>query len=185
MTTRKLMVAGGLAAIWLVLALASSALTAVTGIPGMSGLIGAVTSTIMFVFCCLLLQVFGCATIMAFVFGFCALPLPTIGTPGFLPKIIIAVFAGFLADCVFALLKKKERIAAIAIGIVTQPVIGLGIAVFGLLFGMPGIEKMTKIFFSVPALALISILGAIGGYIGYIVFNKLRNTSVVKRIQAK
>ena len=72
-------------------------------------------SAMMFAFCCLLIRQFGCATIMGLIYSICALPLPVIGTTGFLPKILIGFSAGVAADLTYFLLKKNVKIAAICI----------------------------------------------------------------------
>lgn len=178
----KLITAGSLGVLLLVLALAGSTVTAVTGVPGAGGIINIFISGAMFAFCCLLLKQFGSATLMGVIYGICAIPLPLLGTPGFLPKIVIGTLAGLIADCLYALLKRHERIAAPVIGAFSQIFIGLSILGLGLLFSLPGIEKFLKIL---SPIALVSSLlfGAAAGYVGYLIFSRLRETAVVRKIQ--
>ncbi len=179
----KLIVTGGLAIVYLILALSGSALQAVIVIPGAAGIIMMFVGAMMFAFCCLLIRQFGCATIMGLIYSICALPLPVIGTPGFLPKILIGFSAGVAADLTYFLLKKNVKIAAIGIGAITQIIIPFMIIGFGWMLSIPGIEKLIKLFISPIMIPATIIGGGVGGYIGYLLFNKLKNTAVVRRIQ--
>ena len=179
----KLIVAGSLGVVYLILALPGGAIAAITGLPGAGGITNIFFGAITVTFCCLLIRKFGAATIMLFVFSICAIPLPLLGTPGFLPKVLIGISAGLIADSVYILLRRREKIAAIAIGVVTMSIMGLEILGLGLLFNLPGVERLAK-FLTVPVIVSTVIIGALGGCVGYIILNKLRNTAVVKRIQA-
>lgn len=181
--TTKLIAASSLGVVYLILALPGGAIVAITGIPGAGGITNIFFGAITVTFCCLLIRKFGAATVMLSVFSICAIPLPLLGIPGFLPKVLIGISTGLIADSVYTLLRRREKIAAIAIGVVTMSITGLEILGLGLLFNLPGVENLAK-FLTVPVIVSTVIVGALGSCIGYIIFNKLRNTAVVKRIQA-
>lgn len=179
----KLIVTGGLAMVYLVLALSGSALQAIMVFPGAAGIIMVFISAMMFAFCCLLIRQFGCATLMGLIYSIAALPLPTMGTPGFLPKILIGVVAGVAADSMYYLLRKNPKVASIGIGAITQIIIPFMIIGLGWLLSMPGIEKFIKLFFSPMIIPVTIFVGGLSGYVGYLLFSKLKYTSAVKRIQ--
>jgi len=179
----KLISIGSLGALWAISNILGAAVSAITGILGAGGLINTFFGGMLLAFCCLLVRKFGSATIAAFVFSIIALPLPVLGTPGFFPKLIIGISTGLICDIIYLLLKKNERISAVAVGVGQEVVIAFEVVGFGLLFSIPGIEKAAKLLFSTPAIFILSLIGGIGGYVGYIAFNKLRNTAVVRRIQ--
>lgn len=183
-TMTKLIATGGLAVVFLVLSLAGGAIVAITGVPGAGGIINIFVWGMMLAFCCLLLRKFGAATIMGFIYSICVIPLPLLGTPGFLPKIIIGILAGLIADCLYAPLKKREKVAVLVVGAIPSTLIGLAILGLGILFSIPGVEKFAR--FLSPVVAFISLLiGALGGYVGYLIFKKLQDTAVVRRIQGE
>lgn len=177
----RLLATGSLGVVNVVLLLFGAAITAITGIPGGGGIINIFVWGMMFAFCCLLIRQFGCATVMSFVTSIIAIPLPLLGTPGFLPKIAIGISVGLIADCLYALLKRKEKLAAFVVGAIPTTLIGLEILGLGLLFSIPGIEQFAK-FLSIPVAIGSLAFGAFGGYIGYRIFSNLRDTAVVKRI---
>jgi len=180
-TTYQLIAAGSIGALMIIFDTLGAVVSAAVGILGAGGVINTFIEGALFVLCCLVIRKFGAATITGFIFSVLALPLPVLGTPGFLPKILIGTSTGLAIDVIYFLLKKNERAAAIVIGagkamIVTFEVIGLG-----LLFSIPGIEKSIELLrYAIPTFLL---MGGIGGYVGYIIFSKLRNTAVVRRIQ--
>lgn len=181
---KKLMVIGSLAVVYTIAVLGSSGITVATGIPGASGAINALVGAVMLALCCLLLKQFGSAAIMGFVYGILALPLPVLGMPGFIPKIAIATSAGIVADVIYGLFKKNEKIAAISLGAVTSVLIGFEVVGLGFLFSLPGIDKLAAIYISPIVIPITAILGGIGGFIGYVIYKKLEKTTVVRKIQA-
>jgi len=60
--------------------------------------------------------------------------------------------------------------------------LGVAIIEVGRLFDIPGIQQTTKLFY--PFLLIPAVLiGATGGYLGYLIYQKIKGTSVVRRIQ--
>ncbi|MBI4099586.1 hypothetical protein HY440_01120 [Candidatus Microgenomates bacterium] len=182
-TTTKLIATGSLAILSLVLSLAGASLTVLTGLPGASGAINAFTSAVLTVFAVFLIREFGTATLMGFVFSVLSLPLPLEGTVGFLPKLLIGPLVGLMADLLFLLLKKRPWLAAISIGFVSQYLTGLLIYLLGSLFPIPGIDRLRPLILSpLTVIGTFVLMGGFG-YLGYRLYTKLEDTSLVKRIQ--
>jgi hypothetical protein len=182
-TITKLIVIGSLAIIDLALGLSGSVIQTVVGVPGAAGIVMQLVGPMMLVFCSLLIQQFGAATLMLFVFHICALPLPMSGPPGFLPKILIGLIAGLITDTLYLLLKKQEKIAAGVIGAVNPPIFLFLIFGLGKLFSVPGVDDLAEVLSSPISIVVMLAVGALGGYIALFVFNRLKNTAIVARIQ--
>jgi len=181
--TTKLLVIGGLAALNAVFNILGAIFSA-TFVLGAGGLINGFFDGMLFVFCCLLIRKFGAATIMGFIFSICVLPLPVLGPSGFLLKIIIGTLTGLIIDIIYVLLKRNEMFAVIIIGIGQGIIINIGVIGSGLLFSVPGIKEAVKLSLFPLSLVVFPLIGGVGGYVGYLLFKSLRNTSIIKRIQA-
>lgn len=182
-TATKLIAVGGLAAARLVLSLLGAAVVAITGIPGSGGVITVFVAGVILIFACLLIKRFGTATILTLIYSILVMPLPLGGTPGFLPKILIITTAGFVVDCIFILFRKNEKFAALMAGGILSLVEGFAMILLGKIFSLPGIEKFTQLFLSPIIVLATFIAGAFAGFIGYLIYKKLENTALVKRIQ--
>ena len=179
----KLIAIASLTVIYLIFGFIGSSLQAATGIIGAAGAAMIILGPIVIVFCCLLIRKFGTATILMSIYGVLVLPLPIMGTPGFLPKLGIAFGAGLIADVTYLFFKKRDKLASFLVGATSESFIGYSILWLGLMFSLPGIDIMAKALLS-PIAILVPIIGGLGGCLGYLAYNKLKNTSVIRRIQA-
>ena len=143
-TTTKLITAGGLGVFNLVISLLGAGISVFTGIPGMSGAINAFLGAIITVFAVFLIQSFGVVTIMYTIFSILALPLPLVGTPGFVPKVLLGFITGVIIDVTFLFVRKNRVVAAFVIGFLSQYLTGLGIYLMGVFFNIPGIGNLQK-----------------------------------------
>jgi len=182
-TTTKLASIGGLAVLDVALKLVGAGFQAATGLVGLGGITNGFLTPAMVMFCLLTINQFGAATIMLTLHGILVLPLPISGTPGFLGKVPIQFVGGLLADILYLFLRKNKKRASLIIGGVLMLYLGFAIVQAGQFFKIPGIEWTAKMFYTPPVLALAVIVGAIGGYLGFYIYEKIKNTSVVKRIQ--
>lgn len=184
-TTTKLITVGSLGVLNLVISLFGGGITIVTGIPGMSGAINGFIGAIITVFAVFLIPSFGVVTIMYTIYSILALPLPLMGTPGFFPKILLGFTVGLIVDICLLLSRKNKWLVIISASFVSQYATGLGIYLLGVYFGLPGIEKLRKfVFLPIPILILGGALLMGGfGYLGFLLYKKLENTALVKRIQ--
>lgn len=181
----KLMATGSLAVLTLVFQLAGAGIAAATGVPLTSGLINVFVSPAMLVLCLLVVDQVGVATIYMTVLGVLQLPLPLTGIPGFLPKVLILLVIGVLVDVVCVLLRRTRLIASLVIGGLDMFLAGLGTVEIGRLFGMPGVEQAADLFYSPIGIVGALVGGAIGGLVGWLIYSRIRNSTVVVRIQGE
>lgn len=182
-TTTKLITIGSLAATRLVFSLLGAVVVAITGMPGSGGVITVFVAGTILVFACLLVKKFGTATILTLIYSVLVIPLPLGGTPGFLPKILIITIAGFAVDCIFLLFRKNKKIAALMAGGIISLIEGFAMILLGKIFFLPGIEKFAKLFLSPITISATFVAGAFAGFIGYLIYKKMENTALIKRIQ--
>ena len=182
--TTKLVALASLVVLAFIVSLVGNFLVVITGIPGAGGFISPFFVMIVVIFALLVIRKFWTATIATIIYSILALPTPIFGPPGFLPKILIIVALGIWIDMVYFLFKKNDRLASVMTGILSALVVSLLLMSIGLLFNMPGIDKFINILLTPFFIVLTAMMGAAGGYIGYLTYKKLKNTSVIRRIQA-
>ncbi|MFH2020757.1 MAG: hypothetical protein ABIJ34_05045 [archaeon] len=133
----------------------------------------------------LIIRQFGTMTIQTFVEYCIELPLPSFAIK--LLDFSMALIRSFLVDIIFHFTKSKEKLTSIISGGANSIILSLFYYVVYFILGIPGIEQVSAEFFTpivvLGLLITVFIVGAIGGYFGYIVYNKIKNTAVVKRIQ--
>lgn len=183
--TTRLIAAGSLGILQLLFNLSGSLISATTGMPLTSGFINVFTSGIFFAITCLLIREFGAATIMFSVYSVLALPLPVLGVSGFFPKLIIGPIIGLIVDIFYFISRNNEKLGAILAGSVSQLIIPSFIIILSRVIDIPGIEKTLTLF---PIWLFIFgaiVAGGISGYLGYLIYQKIKNTSVVMKIQGE
>ncbi len=181
--TTKLITAGSLGVLYFILSLFGAGIQAVTGFVGAGGIINSFLTPIMAMICLFVIDQFGAAIVMFTVLGILELPFPLTGTPGFLPKVFILVGAGIVVDIMYFFLRGDKKTASLIIGGVLTLYLAFTIVGVGRLFKLPGIEWTGKMLYSPPILFSAVIIGALSGYLGYIIYGKIKNSAVVKRIQ--
>jgi len=181
--TTKLITAGSIGVLYFILSLFGAGVQAVAGFVGAGGIINSFLTPIMAVICLFVIDQFGAATVMFTVIGILELPFPLTGTPGFLPKVFILTGAGIFVDIMYFFLKRDKKTASLIIGGVLTLYLAFTIVGAGRLFKLPGIEWTAKMLYSPPVLLLAVVVGALGGFLGYIIYEKIKNTAVVRRIQ--
>lgn len=183
-TIYQLIGSGTIGALGAVLSMLGAIISTAVGILGAGGLFNAVFMGMMFSFCCITIRKFGSATIAGLVLSICLLPFPSLGTPGFFPKILIGLSAGFMCDITFFFFKKNNKLFSIIVGAGSSILITLEVIGLGLLLSIPGIDETADLFFNrYKFLFLIFLfLGAIGGYIGYLLYSRLRSTNIMKKL---
>ena len=183
MNQRKIFVSSGLGVLRLVFALLGGAIPGLLGIPGTSGVINILWAGGFLALPALITRTFGAATIAGTVYSILALPLPLSGPSGFLPKILIGFTTGLVADLIFKIAPDKEKIISISMGAVSQTVLGIEFALLGLALQIPAIDKYVELQFSFFGMTATILGGALSGFLGWVVYNAIKDSSLVKRAQ--
>jgi hypothetical protein len=181
--TTKLIAVGSFAVLIAVLEIGGGVIAAVTGIPGTSGVIDSFVEEILIVVALFTVNQFGTATITRTILGVLVLPLPVIGIPGFLPKVGIAAIVGIVADLLYFSLKRRKKLASFIVGGASEVCYLFTMIGIGRQFRMPGIEKMVYLMFSPLGVVGAVLVGGFSGYFGYVFYNKIKDSTVVRRIQ--
>lgn len=181
LNTTKLMALAALSVLQLVLLLFGVGIMAL-GVPGVGGILNTVVYSSVIIFTLLVIDYPYAATILFTIFGFLSLPFPLMGTSGLLVKIPIGIVAGLVSDCLYALLKKNKLVCSLAIGGVVTYYIAVVLILVSFFVRIPGLMTF-KTILSFTAFVSTMIVGAIGGAFGLFVYNKIKCSSVVRRIQ--
>lgn len=179
---KQLIVCGALGVLSVVLQLPSTALVSFIGIPLIGGVINIFIARTIEAVTILVVKKFGAATLQNLVVGLLAIPFLLMGPPGFIPKLIIVLLNGLLIDILFLLGKNNKISVVISIGTASL-LFGFYFVFIGKMFGMPGVEETARFFLSPLMMLGTFIAGSISGYFGWLIFQKIKNTSVIKRIQ--
>ena len=181
-TTTKLITAGSLGVLTVILTLPASALVAISGIPLLGGFINIFLDRILDALALLIIGNFGTATLKKTILGIVALPTLLLGPPGFLPKILIYATNGLIIDTIYFSIKNKKIALFLSNGIAAIA-IAFQVVYIGRVFNVPGIEQTAKIFLSPFLLIGAGLGGGISGLIGLLIYNKIKNSSLIIRIQ--
>lgn len=185
-TTTKLIAIGAIAVVrFLIKILIYTTTLAVTG-SVFAGLLALVIGPFFVTLVPLVFNQFGSVTIFTIIGLFIELPLPVIW-----PKLVnftVGPLTGLIVDVIFWKLKTKKRFFSFINGFIynlIQAVVSIALYFSIGLFGTQDVPK----FLLVPVVLatvtlLISLLGGLSGYFAFLIYEKLKKTSVVKRIQA-
>ncbi|MBI4099588.1 hypothetical protein HY440_01130 [Candidatus Microgenomates bacterium] len=182
-TTTKFIAAGSLGVLSLLLEIPASSLAILSGVPLMGGFINIFIAPVFDSLTPLLISSFGAATIQRGVIALLSLPLALGGPPGFFPKVIIMLIQGLLVDLIFLALKANRKAAAIIAAAVSTIYYTLAFVFVGKLFALPGIDQTIKLFLSPLLLVGSLVAGGFSGYLAWLIYNRVKRTSIVARIQ--
>ncbi len=178
-TLTKLVAAGSLAAMNLVLAILGAIISAFVGSP----LIGGFINVAVLIITLLVINTFGAAAIYMTILGVLLLPLPIQGIPGFAPKIILLGLGGLSADIIYSFLKRNKLIASVLVGGIEVPLAWILLFKTGRWFGIGGMEQFAKILSTPIGIVSAFTAGGVGGLLGYGIYYKIKDSHAVKRIQ--
>ena len=185
-TTTKLITVGGLAVVRFLARFVIYITILVTTGSLFSGLIALIIAPFFVTFTALVINQFGAVTIFSLLSFITDLP-----TPSIFPKVVNFIFvpsAGLTVDILFFLLKKRKQWFGFWGGFIFNFVHVLLAVILYFSIGLPGAENVpgfiTKPSGVVFTALLVSIMGGAFGMLGYLSYQKIKNTAVVKRIQA-
>ncbi len=176
-TTTKLIATGALGVLWAVGSLPLLSIGLITRL--FSGSL----SGFMFPLTVLVVRQFGAATIAAFVFSLLTTPLSTLGPAFLLPRLVLDTLAGLFVDLLYLYLRRNDKIAALSIGFFTTAVWPFIMAKILIQLGLEPVERSLRFIFTSPLILTFLFGGLVEGFIAYLVYQRIRNTAVVGRIQ--
>jgi len=176
-TTTKLIATGALGVLWAVFSFPLLSIGLITHL--FSGSI----SGFMLPLTVLVVRQFGAATIAAFVFSLLTTPLSTLGPVFLLPRLILDTSAGLLVDLLYLYFRRNDKIAALLIGFFTTAVWPFIMAIILIQMGLESVERSLRFIFTSPLILTFLFGGLVEGFIAYLIYQRIKNTAVVKRIQ--
>jgi len=134
----------------------------------------------------LIVEQFGSVLIFSILRFIIELPLPSI-----FPEIVNLVFlliSGLTIDSFYSRLKTKKQFFSFLSGFVYNFLSMLILVFLYFSIGVPAAENLPK-FFEAPVVIigmtiLVSIIGGLSGCLAFLTYGKIKNTTVVKRIQS-
>jgi hypothetical protein len=181
----KLITATSLGVLLWILELLPAAINSIAPSTTFSGPLSTFLYAVMVIICVLVVRQFGSAMMMFFIYGVLAIPFFLLGTPGFIIKIAIAFGAGLIADVLYFLLKRNELAASLVIPGPMLYYIAIVVIELAKIFGIPGMSQTAKVLYTPAVIIGTLAIGAIGGFVGRLIYSRLKNTAIVIRIQGK
>ena len=174
---------GTLAGLFILLSLPGALISGLSRVYILAEILNSLIIGFSYSFIVLLFKKPGAVSLWSIIFGILAIPFPVMGPPGLFLKVIYSGFWGLLADIIYILLKKSEKVTAIVIGIVE---IGAGIPLAVLFWQVLGMFEISRQYIEFMTVFYITggiIIGGSIGYLGYILYKKIEKTNLVRRIQ--
>lgn len=180
LTTRQLVFIALMAAAFFVLNLMiASGLVAATGIPLLNGM---VTMFLVGIWAVLLLKITpkpGVFTLWLLIYSILSLPTFLGGAPGFWPKIVINSASGIAADLVLWSLKYRNW-SVFPMFFVLSAANTLSFAGAMHLMGLPQVDRLIAILWWLIPVGWV--VGSLGIWLGFVLYKRIQNTAMVKRI---
>jgi hypothetical protein len=183
-TTTKLIAAGSLGVLLFVLEIIPASINTIAPSTAFAGPLLTFIYSVMIIVCLFLIKEFAASIIMFAIYGILSIPFFLVGPPGFLLKVPVSMVAGLIADLLYLPLRRKKYMVPIIIPGIILNYFAIVMVELAKLFNIPGMEAITKVVYTPVILFGNLAFGAIGGYLGYIIYKKIKNTAVVKRIQS-
>ena len=181
-STRKLIAAASLSALYVILSVPAFGLTLISGTPALSGVINTFIQSVVIVLVAFIMQTRGAIVLVATLYGILTLPFPSLGGPGFLPKVVIVFIAGLVTEVIYHLTRKNKKVSAVIMAIIFPLSTGVSLIYIGTIAGIPGMEKTAQLLFSPILIPYIIVFGLLG-LLSLWIYGKLEKTAVVQRIQ--
>lgn len=189
-TTTKLIAVGSIAALQFVITLPIKGTFVGSGNNPLGAIFYLVTGPIFSVVTLLLIQQFGCLTIKSFLETLIGLPFPHVYPfPFFL---FLGPITGFILDSLFYLVKTRKQLSSFIIGGTDSFIEAFWLYLIFITVGYAHAEKLPSLILEsikiIPQLififAILIAIGSASGYLGYLIYQRIKNTAIVKRIQA-
>lgn len=150
-----------------------------TGIPGSSGFVTGLTNLAVLTLIGLIFRRLGAITLLYLIYGFLAIPTHMAGgPPGAIWKIIPLIITAFVFDLPTWLFKYRK--VGFIVGLPAFVIIGLVVYIGAYrLMGIPLDEFIHVLPWLIVAFTL---LGYIGVWLGFVLYNRLKNKRMIRQI---
>lgn len=180
-STTKLIAAGAMGVLLAFTAFLEAPINVLTGIPGAGGIIGSFFELVVFVLGILIIKRFGAGAIIGTVAGIIALPLPILGSPGFIMKVVFGLVFGLLFDVFYLFFKRYGRWGIVLASSLVTLVFSVSFTLMISILNIPGMDFSSNIFFIFTAIFVIE--AALGSFVGWHIYKKIEKTTIIRRIQ--
>lgn len=182
-TKTQLLTIALLAVVTMMFLLLGAGINFITGISQPQAIIKHIIMGLMFPFIPLLIRKYGSVTLYALITALLILPIPLLEPPGFLPKFILGVTYGIIAEIIYLILHRYERLAAMAIGAV-MVTLWVPLEIVSLtMFEGSLLVLVIKPYLSFEYILVALVVGSVLGFMSWLIYNKIRSTPLVIRIQ--
>ena len=153
---------------------------AITGIPSGSIFLTGITNLVAVTLIALTVRKFGSISLMYLVYSIIALPTPMAGgPPGYVWKILLNVIAALGGEAVIYHFNYQKKGFIIGLPVLTVFMLAIYLAAFRTL-GMPEYDKMLSAVYFMGAAFIV--LGYLGMWLGFMVYNRFKDKSIVKQL---
>lgn len=155
-------------------------LNVITGIPlvaAVNGLIATILATYLF----LIIRKTGVIFLFYLIHGVLIIPSPAIGPPG-IYKLFVMILIALVIEIILLVFGKRIKLGvpvAMAIGLMLVPILTFYIASA---MNVPNMEKTLP--FLPPILATALVFGLLGSWLGFKLYNKLKNKRILRQISS-
>lgn len=182
-TTIKLITSGALGVLMTLISVPGSLLAVAVGVPGAGAILNGFVLPFFVIFSLLLINTFGASTIVGGIYGLLLLPTPITGPPGMIAKVFLWLVAGFIGDVIWSFFKERnKRTVVITSALLSLATLFLFVWVV-VSAKIPGGDIFAGFAKNPLFLIGIAVWGVIGGYSGWVVYQRLKNTTLTKRVQ--
>ena len=182
LSTKQIVFAGLMGALMFVLSFVlGSGLNVALGNPAASGLVSCLVQSIIMTVSILISKRFGIVTLMWLVYGVLAIPTNMLGgLPGLL-KVALALGIGIIFDSVIYFCRYKKWSFFLGFVIMYAVLVPANLWIYSVL-GLPGKDVLFK--YAVYLFAIFLLESFIGIWIGFGVYNKIKNKSIIRQISS-
>jgi len=179
--TKELIWISLVTALGFVLAIFTLTASTAIGNPALGGLMAMFLAPLLIALIYLPVKKFGSIILFGLIFSFLSVPTPMITqTPGFhkVPIILVAVIVG---EIIYFFVK-NDKYKSVFGGVGMTVSLWIMLLITFPMLGLPAAERFLKM--AAPLTIIAGILGAIGGYIGYLIYKKIENKLFIKQLQS-
>jgi hypothetical protein len=98
--------------------------------------------------------------------------------------LLLDTSTGLFVDLLYFCFRRSDKVAALGIGFATTAVWPFIMATILIQLGLEPVERSLRFILTTPLILTFLFGGLIEGFVAYLIYQKIKDTTVVKRIQA-